>query len=120
MTVFEKNGAWWIDTYLKGRRVRRKNGRDKELAELVVQDLRVKAAKEEHLGIVETRKVRVEDFALKEYLPWYEATKAPSTVYGDASRLRHSLIPFFHGRLMASITVKDLENYKVARSKVRL
>ena len=58
MAVFEKNGAWWIDTYVKGKRVRRKIGPDKKTAELVEQDLKIKEAKGEYLGIVEARRIR--------------------------------------------------------------
>ena len=40
MAVYRKNEAWWIDTYIKGKRIRRKIGPDKETAELVEKDLR--------------------------------------------------------------------------------
>ena len=39
MAVFFRNDAWWTDTYVKGKRVRRKIGPDKKTAELVEQDL---------------------------------------------------------------------------------
>ena len=52
MAVFLKNGAWWIDTYIKGKRIRRKIGPDKETTELGEKDLQVKAARGEHLGIM--------------------------------------------------------------------
>ena len=35
MAIREKNGNFWIDTYVKGKRIRRMIGPDKEVAELV-------------------------------------------------------------------------------------
>ena len=85
MAVFKRNGEYWIDIYVKGKRVRRKIGPDRQIAELVVQDLKVKAAKGEYLGITENRKIRFEVFALKEYLPWCETTKSATTAYAVPS-----------------------------------
>ena len=45
------------------------------MAEPVEKDLTVKAAKGEHLGIMEEHKIRFEDFA-REYLEWSQANKA--------------------------------------------
>ena len=114
MAVFFRNDAWWIDTYIKGKRIRRKIGPDKETAELVIKDLQLKAARGEHLGIMEERKVRFEDFA-KEYLEWSQANKAVRTYETDQHFISRQLIPFFQGKYLASIKAKDIEDYKTLR-----
>ena len=118
MAVFERNGAWWIDVRIKGRRVRRKIGPDQNVAELVVKDLEVRAAKGEYLGIIEDRKIRFGEFALKEYLPWSQANKAASTYKADQGCLRAHLIPIFGSRLMGSVTSKQIEDYKTQRAGI--
>ncbi len=114
MAVFFRNDAWWIDTYIKGKRIRRKIGPDKKTAELVEQDLKLKAARGEHLGIMEERKVRFEDFA-KEYLEWSRANKAERTYKTDQHIIDRQLTPFFQGHYLASIKPKVVEDYKTHR-----
>ena len=115
MAVYRKNEAWWIDTYIKGKRIRRKIGPDKETAELVEKDLKVKAAKGEHLGIMEERKVYFKDFAQK-YLEWAQTNKSPTTYARDETTVHKHLIPFFKGKYLASITPRHLEEYKTHRA----
>ena len=67
MAVFKKNGNWWVDCYLNGKRVRRKVGPDKRTATTVERDLKVKAAKGEWLGIRKGKPVTFAAFA-KEFL----------------------------------------------------
>ena len=114
MAVFLKNEAWWIDTYIKGKRIRRKIGPDKETAELVEQDLKVKAAKGEYLGIMEERKIRFEDFAT-DYLEWSKANKAERTYITDQCIINRQLTPFFQGTHLAGIKPKAIEDYKTHR-----
>ena len=114
MAVFLKNEAWWIDTYIKGKRIRRKIGPDKETTELVEKDLQVKAARGEHLGIMEERKIRFEDFA-REYLEWSQANKVEGTYKVDQHIINRRLTPFFHGQYLASIKPKAVEDYKTHR-----
>ena len=93
MAVYRKNETWWIDIYIKGKRIRRKIGPDKETAELVEKDLKVKAANGEHLGIMEEHKIRFEDFA-REYLEWLQANKAERTYKVDEHIINRRLTPF--------------------------
>jgi len=114
MAVFFRNGNWWIDTYIKGKRIRRKIGPDKRTAELVEKDLKVKAAKGEYLGIVEERKIRFEDFA-KEFLEWSEANKAPRTYDADRRLVERFLLRLWGGKYLANIRAKDVETFKTLR-----
>lgn len=113
MAVFLRNDAWWIDTYVKGKRVRRKIGPDKKTAELVERDLKVKEAKGEYLGIVDERKVRFEDFA-KDFLKWSETNKARKTFLNDERPIQ-ALKSHWKGKYLASIKPKDIEDWKALR-----
>jgi integrase len=114
MAVFEKHGNWWIDVYVKGKRIRRMIGPDKEVAELVIKDLQVKAAKGEYLGITAERKIRFGDFA-EEFLKWSEANKAPMTYVADERVVRKLLKPLWRGKYLAGIRTKDVEDFKALR-----
>ena len=116
MAVYEKNGDWWIDVRIKGKRIRRKIGPDQETAELVVKDLQVKAAKGEYLGIMEERKVRFEAFARKDYTKWAAANKSSTSLARDKVTIEKHLIPFFGKKYLAAVTSKHLEDYKTGRA----
>ena len=45
MGVFKKGKNWWIDFYHQGKRVRRKVGPSKRVAEMALADIQVKKAK---------------------------------------------------------------------------
>jgi len=46
---FENKGIWYIDSYLKGKRIRRKIGPDKKLAEIVLKKWQVATAEDKFL-----------------------------------------------------------------------
>ena len=45
--IFKRKNVWYIDVRVKGRRIRRRVGRSKRIAELVLQDVEVKIARDE-------------------------------------------------------------------------
>lgn len=75
MGVFKKNGNWWIDFYHQGKRVRRKVGPSRKVAEMALADIQVKKAKNYFLGVCEPKKILFKDFAA-EYLEYSRANKA--------------------------------------------
>ena len=78
MAVFERNGAWWIDCYVDGIRIRRKIGPDKETAELALKDIQVRAAKSKWLGIDDRPSATFNDFC-DEYLKYPKPSAIPAT-----------------------------------------
>ena len=44
MAVFNKQGIWWIDYYVNGRRKRERIGPDKKLAEVVLKQRQAEIA----------------------------------------------------------------------------
>jgi len=114
MGVFKKNGNWWIDFYHQGKRIRRKVGPSKKLAEQVLADVQVKKAKQEFLGICEPKKILFRDFA-KEYLEYAKANKAKSSHKRDRSIVNCHLIPAFGEMALTQVTPKMIEDYKARR-----
>ena len=114
MAVFQKGKNWYIDYYVRGRRKRKKIGRSKKLATQVLNDVRLKIAKGEYLGIFDEKKIPFEEYA-RQYLDYSKANKAWSTYQ---RRDRHSvanLNSFFKGKYLFEITPEMIEKYKAAR-----
>ena len=55
MGVFKKQGNWWIDFYHQGKRVRRKVGPSKRVAEMALADIQVKKSKNDFLGVCDPK-----------------------------------------------------------------
>jgi len=115
MGVFKRNGEYWIDFYDgDGRRHRKKIGPQKSIAQLVLNDIKVKKAKGEYLGIVEEKRVLFKDFALKTYIPYARTNLSPRTFERCRGIIENHLIPFFDCYLY-KITKRDIEAYKQKR-----
>ncbi len=72
MGVFKKQGNWWIDFYHQGKRVRRKVGPSKKVAEMALADIQVKKSKNDFLGVCDPKRILFKDFAA-EYLEYSKA-----------------------------------------------
>jgi len=114
MGVFKKNGAWWIDFYHQGKRVRRKVGPSKKVAEMALADIEVKKAKQEFLGVCEPKKILFKDFA-DEYLEYSKANKAVSSHRGDQTIVNTHLVPTWGDTELSRISARIIEDYKVQR-----
>jgi integrase len=117
MGVFQRHGHWWIDFYHQGKRVRRKVGPSKKLAELALADARLKQAKNEFLGICEPKRILFKDFA-DEYLEYSEANKGKSAYQRDVRMVQKHLLPLWGGEYLDRITQKMVEDYRTGRSRV--
>jgi hypothetical protein len=90
MAVFKKQGVYWIDYYVNGRRKRERIGPDRRLAETVLQKRKVEIAEGKYL---DKRTVPCWTFAelAQMYLPWaqvnhrgYASTRSRVTHLRDA------------------------------------
>ena len=115
MGVFKKNGNWWIDCYLNGRRIRRKIGPDKRTAQLAEKDLKVRAARGEWLGIEQVKRITFKAFC-KEFMS-KQAGKAETTVTNYEVNCRLHLVPFFGNRYLSDIRPKHIDDYLQERAK---
>ena len=94
----------------RGGRIRKMIGTSKSVAELVEQDLRVKIAKQVHLGIYEAVSTTFEEYATQ----WLERKKkklALSTWRDYRSIFDLYAIPHFGKIPMSRITVRDAEDF---------
>jgi integrase len=114
MAVYKKGKNWYIDYYVKGRRTRRKIGPSKKLAQQVLQDVHVKMAKGEYLGVYDEKKIPFEEFS-QHYLAYSKTNKAWST-YQNRDRISVAhLDSMCKGRYLFEITPQMLEKYKAER-----
>ena len=115
MGVFNRGGNWWIDFYDQGKRVRRKVGPSKKLAELALADVQLKQAKNEFLGICEPKRILFQDFA-SEYMDYCRANKRKSTCERDLY-VQRDLVRLWGTEQLDRITPKQVEDYKSSRLK---
>lgn len=114
MAIFLKGNNWYIDYYYKGRRKRKKIGPSKKLAMQVLNDVQLKIAKGEYLGIYDEKKIPFDEYA-KQYLAFSKANKAWST-YKRRDRFSvKNLNSFFKGKYLFEITPQMIEKYKAVR-----
>jgi len=114
-TIYKRNNVWYVDFRDNGRRVRRRIGRSKKVAQLTLQDAEVKAAREE-FGFALT-KVPLGEF-LNSFLEYSRATHRPTTT----DRYR-AVIDHFRRFLqstpkvanVADVTAEVVDRYKVYR-----
>jgi len=100
MGVFKKNGDWWIDCYVNGRRKREKIDPNTRLAETVLQ---------------KRKEVKVLfDDLVKQYLKFAKTYKRSYRTNVD--QLRH-LLEFFGDKYLAEITTHLVENYVSQRKQ---
>jgi len=117
MSVYKKGKNWYIDYYHQGRRIRKKIGPSKQVAELALKDVEVKIAKGEYLGIYEEKKITFREFA-EEFLVWVESNASEATVKKYSGIIWGSLMSCFGDKLLSQITRKDVEDFKTARAKL--
>jgi integrase len=114
MGVFKKQGNWWIDFYHEGKRIRRKVGPSKKVAEMALADVQVKQSKQEFLGVCEPKRILFKDFAV-EYLEYSKANKAKSSFKRDETTIKKHLEPLWENLDLSRITTKMIEDYKPKR-----
>ena len=117
MRVYQRKakGVWYIDYSFNGKRVRKKVGTSKKMAELALKEIELQIAKGEFLGIVEDRRMMFDELSA-EYLKFSKASKRPQ-VHRRDKIIINNLLKAFSGREIKNISVHDLEEYKMQRRK---
>ena len=113
MGVFKKNGYWYIDYYVDGRRKREKVGPNKRQAQLVLKKRRVQVAEGKFLDIRKTPRVTFKDIAAT-YLETYAKPNKRSWTR-DETCIKN-LSPYFANKYLHEITPLDIERYKKKRT----
>jgi integrase len=114
MGVFKRQGNWWIDFYHQGKRVRRKVGPSKKVAEMALADIQVKKSKNDFLGVCDPKRILFKDFAV-EYLEYSKANKAKRSYERDVLTLVGHVLHLWGEQDLARISPKMIEDYKVQR-----
>lgn len=114
MAVFKKQGVYWIDYYVHGRRKRERIGPDKRLAETVLRKRQVEIAEGKYLDKRQVPRCTFNELAVL-YLPWaqtnhcsYIATKSRVTLLCEA----------FGDRQLSEITPLIVDSYISQRAAV--
>jgi site-specific recombinase XerD len=113
--IYKRNKIWYLDYRVDGRRIRKRVGPSKKVAELELKNIEVKLAKGE-MGIVE-RKKKINDY-IKEFTKFLEANKKPKTKQRYLEVLSHFqdfLLYYPHVTFLSHIQSKLIEEYKQRR-----
>ncbi|MBI5624342.1 MAG: tyrosine-type recombinase/integrase [Elusimicrobia bacterium] len=107
----KKGTLWYLDFQVDGRRVRKRVGKSKRLAELALADIEVKLERKEAGFTAKDRDLK--DF-IREYLAYAKGNKAPKSFGRDELTLRH-FTDFIKADKLGAVTAPKLEAYKTHR-----
>ena len=123
-SIFKRDGksgaVWYLSYTINGKRVKKKIGKSKKIAEIALKEIEVKLAKNE-IGIVEH--VLKLDMLIKEYMDSIKARNSTATVtryleiIGHFKRFLKENHP--HIRLTRQVNQKIVEEYVAMRNKIR-
>ncbi len=107
-----KNGVYYIDYRILGKRHRRIVGTNKKLAENVLSKIRVAIIEKKYFDILENKKISFEEMS-HEYFERHSKVNKRSWS-SDKSGLKR-LCLFFKNKLVTEISPQLLEDYKIKR-----
>jgi integrase len=111
MTVRKRGKTYMVDVSDgHGGRIRKMVGSSRSVAELVEQDLKVKIAKQVHLGIYEAVNMTFEEYT-KQWMERKKKKVSLSTARDYQSTMDVYAIPHFGKIPMARIAARDAENF---------
>lgn len=113
--IYKRGDSWYVDYRVNGSRIRKKVGKSKKIAQLVLKDAEVKAAKNEH-GFI-TNDIKIDKF-IGQFLEYSKANHKPST-----SKRYRAVMDHFRRFLsnnsnlvkLSQITPKTIDDYKIFR-----
>lgn len=116
-SIYKRNKIWYVDYRIDGKRVRKRIGTSKKVAELELKNIEVQLAK----GEVETlnRKKKLNEY-IEEFIEFLKANKKPETQrrYLNAlSNFQEFLADYPHVTFLSHITTRIVESYKQDRIK---
>ena len=111
MGVYLKNGNWYIDYSIDGRRIREKVAPSKKLAELALKKRKIQIAEGKFLDLDRTEKVLFEDFAIQ----YLEIHCKQHKGYRTESKVINLLKRYFGSKCLHEITVLDIQRFKSER-----
>jgi hypothetical protein len=115
MAVFKKQGVYWIDYYVNGRRRRERIGPDKRLAETVLQKRKVAIAEGKYLDKRAVPRCTFTEMA-QLYLPWAQVNHRG---YASTRSRVARLCETFGSMQLREITPMEVDAYVAARATLR-
>jgi hypothetical protein len=113
MAVFKKQGVFWIDYYVNGRRKRERIGPDKRLAETVLKKRKVEIAEGKYLDKKLVPRCTFNELAAL-YLPWAQTNHRSYT----ATKSRVALLcQAFGARRLSEITPLMVDGFISQRAE---
>ena len=109
----KKGSIWYLDYLVEGRRVRKRVGTSRRMAELALADVRVKRERKE-LGFAAKDKSFPE--FVREYMDYAQSNKAPKSYERDQMVFKH-FSEFMRVAKLNTITPVHLETYKTRRQE---
>jgi len=113
--IYKRGKTWYLDIRVKGRRIRKKVGASKHLAELALKDAEVKSAREEY-GFARVD-ISIEKF-LEQFLEYSRANHRPTTTNRYRAVIDH-FREFLKSRpevtFISEITTELIDQYVVFR-----
>lgn len=117
-SVYQRKGTYYIDYRIGGRRVRRRVGPSKRLAELALKDVEVKIAKKEMGFPVEEQDPTLKEF-FSEYMEFCETNHSRATterykaiIYNFVSYLSRK---YAEMKYLSDLSTKVFDDYKTYR-----
>jgi len=119
-SIYKRGKNWYIDIRVKRRRIRRKVGTSKKLAELALKDAEVKAARDE-FGFT-NNDIAIDKF-FSRFLEYSKASHQPATTARYRVVLDHFktfLNSYPRVTFLSEITADLIDRYKVFRKEGRM
>jgi integrase len=119
-SVYKRGGNWYIDIRIKRRRVRRKVGTSKKLAELALKDAEVKAARHE-FGFT-NNDIAIDKF-FNRFLEYSRVSHQPATTARYCVVLDHFkafITSYPQVTVLSEISADLVDRYKVFRKEGRM
>ena len=110
MGVYLKNGNWFIDYRVNGKRKRKKVGSSKSLAEIVLKKRKVEIAEGKYLDIKKEQRIKLADFA-DEYLEIHSKVNNRSWENSELPPIKR-IKSYFGGKYLHEITPQSIEQFK--------
>lgn len=115
--LWNRNGIWYVDTRIQGKRIRKSIGKYKRVAELALKDMEIKAQRND-LGFIEQKNIALSDF-FKKYSDFSRINHRPATQARYRSVIQH-FVTFMTQHepniaLLKSLKVEQIEKYKAYR-----
>ncbi|MCD6327574.1 site-specific integrase [bacterium] len=109
-----RNGRWWIDCQVGGKRLRQSCGTASfTTAKAILEARRTSLAQQVHLGLPDRSKITIANL-LKRYLTWAKTSKRFQSYRRDLYLVAH-LKEEFGGNFLDQVSIKSIEIYQAHR-----